>query len=158
MTRPLHDAAAEQDFALHEHRELVPWLDRIHDVGCSVGHMPAGEVAVALHRVVTWLQRDLEDHASWEEAWLYPEIDEHARTPWATRTMRFEHGQIRAAVRTLATDEMLLTHELRPAQADELRARIFGLEAMLRAHLEVEDRVLLPFLDEDLMFEPAPGR
>lgn len=158
MTRPLHDAAAEQGFAAHEHRELAPWLDRIHDVGCSVGHRSAGEVAIDLHRIVTWLQRDLEDHAAWEEAWLYPEIDEHAGTPWATRTMRFEHSRIRASTRALASDERLLSHELQPAQADELRARIFGLEAILRAHLEIEDRVLLPFLDEDVTFEPAPAR
>jgi len=158
MIRPLHDPAAEQDFARHEHRELGPWLDRIHDVGCDVGRQPASEVAVSLHRVVSWLQHDLEDHAAWEEAWLYPEIDEHARTPWATRTMRFEHGQIRAAVRTLAADASLLSHELRPTQVDELRSRIFGLEAVLRAHLEIEDRILLPFLSEDVTFEPAPGR
>jgi hemerythrin-like domain-containing protein len=158
MTRPSHDAVAEEEFARHEHRELAPGLDRIHEVGCEVGHRSAGEVAVALHRVIGWLEHDLEDHAAWEETWLYPEIDAHAGTPWATRTMRFEHGQIRASARSLAAAGTQLSHELRPAQADELRSRIFGLEALIRSHLEIEDRVLLPFLDEDLTFEPANAR
>jgi hemerythrin-like domain-containing protein len=158
MTRPMHESAAEKDFAVHEHRELAPWLDRIHEVGCTVGHRPAGEVAVGLHRVLRWLEHDLEDHATWEEAWLYPEIDERAHTPWATRTMRFEHGQIRGAVRALAGDAPMLAHELQPAQADDLRARIFGLEAILRAHVEIEDRLLLPFLDEDVPVEAVLDR
>jgi len=148
MSRPMHDAVAEQDFATHEHREILPWFDRLHDVGASVGHHSAGEVSVALHRVIVWLEHCLEDHAAWEEVWLYPEIDERVGTPWATKVMRFEHQQIRAAIRHLAADQAALEHELTHAQATELRSRIFGLEAILRSHLECEDRVLLPALDE----------
>jgi hemerythrin-like domain-containing protein len=153
MTRAIHDAVAEQGFAMHEHRELLPWIERIHDVGCAVGHLPAGELSVSLHRVIVWLKGDLEDHAAWEEAWLYPEIDERAGTHWATKVMRFEHQQIRAAVRRLAADQADLGHELTGSQASELAAQVFGLEAVLRAHLECEDRVMLPLLDD-----PATAR
>jgi len=154
MTRATHDAVAEQTFAMHEHRELLPWFDRIHDVGCSVGHLAAGDLAVALHRVLVWLEGDLEAHAAWEEAWLYPEIDERAGTPWATRTMRFEHQQIRGAVRRLEAEQSHLGHELTRAQAGELAGHVFGLEAMLRAHMECEDRVLLPLLDDAATSQP----
>jgi hemerythrin-like domain-containing protein len=157
MSRPMHDAVAEQDFAIHEHREVLPWLDRVHDVGCAVGHLSVGELKVELHRVVDWLEHCLEDHAAWEEAWLYPAIDAHAGTPFATRTVRFEHQQIRNGVRHLSADQAALGHELTRAQADELRSRIFGLEAIMRAHVECEERVLLPLLDEDRRPEPVPA-
>jgi hemerythrin-like domain-containing protein len=153
----MHDAVAEQDFAIHEHREVLPWLERVHDAGCAVGHLSVGELKVELHKVVVWLEHCLEDHAAWEEAWLYPAIDARANTPFATRTVRFEHQQIRDAVRHLSADQAALGHELTRTQADELRSRIFGLEAIMRAHIECEERVLLPLLDEDREPEPIPA-
>jgi hemerythrin-like domain-containing protein len=150
MTRLAHDAVAEQAFALHEHQELAPWLDRIHEVGRRVGHESAADVAVALHRVVVWLETDLQAHAAWEESWLYPEIDRRAGTPWASRTMRFEHQQIRAAVRNLSAEQTTLQHELTPATACQVASHVFGLEAILRGHLEREERVLLPLLDDQV--------
>lgn len=155
MTRPVRDAMAEEAFVLHEHRELLPWIDRIHDAGCAVGRVPASELAVLLHRVLVWLEGDLGAHAAWEEAWLYPEIDERAGTPWATRTMRFEHEQIRAAVRRLAVEQAHLGHELTAAQVSHLASQVFGLEAVLRTHLECEERILLPLLEDVATFSEA---
>ncbi len=157
MTRQDRDAVAEQAFELHEHRELLPWLDRIHDVGCDVGHVPVKDLAVSLHRVIVWLESDLEGHAAWEEAWLYPEIDARAGTTWATRTMRFEHHQICAAVRRLAVEQAELGHELTRTQAGVLASHVFGIEALIRNHLEAEERVLLPVLDEPVRLEAVPA-
>ena len=147
MSESRQDTVGERSFAQHEHHELLRGIDRIHDLGCAVGRVPAGEVAVALHRVVAWAEHELEDHAAWEEGWLYPELDRRAGSPWATKLMRFEHQQIREAVRRLAADRPLLDHELAVNQCSELRAHIFGLEALIRAHMECEDRVLIPLLD-----------
>jgi iron-sulfur cluster repair protein YtfE (RIC family) len=157
MTRADHDTMAEQTFEMHEHRELMPWLDRIHEVGCKVGHVPVKDLAVSLHRIIVWLESDLEGHASWEESWLYPEIDERAGTPWATRTMRFEHHQICAAVRRLAVEQAALGHELTVEQAGHLASHVFGVEALIRNHLEAEERVLLPVLDDPVVAAIAPA-
>jgi len=157
MTRMDRDTAAEQAFELHEHRELLPWFDRLHDVGCDVGHVPVKDLAVSLHRVILWLEGDLEGHAAWEESWLYPEIDQRAGTPWATRTMRFEHHQVRAAVRGLAVEQAALGHELSVAQAGQLASRVFGVEALIRHHLEAEERVLLPVLDDPVVPAKVPA-
>ena len=157
MTRADRDTGAEQAFELHEHRELLPWLDRIHDVGCDVGHVPVKDLAVSLHRVILWLETDLEGHAAWEESWLYPEIDQKAGTPWATRTMRFEHHQICAAVRGLAVEQAALGHELTIDEASHLASHVFGVEALIRHHLEAEERVLLPVLDEAMVAEAVPA-
>lgn len=155
MTNQTHDAIAGQGFAMHEHRELVPWIDRLHEVGCSVGRSSVGELAVGLHRVLVWLEHDHEGHVAWEETWLFPEVESRAGSPWATRSMRFGHDQVRAAVRRLSAIQAGLHHELSPIEADELRYRVFGLEALMRAHLDAENRVLLPILDDAA---PAPAR
>ena len=151
MPRMDRDSAAERDFELHEHRELLPWLDRIHDVGCDVGHVPVKDLAVSLHRVIVWLENDLAAHAAWEESWLYPEIDARAGTPWATRTMRFGHHQVRTAIRALAVEQAGLDHELTVTRSGHLASHIFGLEALIRHQLETEERVLLPVLDEPIV-------
>ena len=62
--------------------------------------------------------------------------------------MRYEHQQICSAVRRLPAEQTTLGHELSPSQASELASHVFGLEAMLRAHLNCEERVLLPLLDD----------
>ena len=41
-----------------------------------------------------WLEHELKPHLAWEDRWLYPQLDEIAGTPWATRLPRFEHRQI----------------------------------------------------------------
>jgi hemerythrin-like domain-containing protein len=78
---------------------------------------------------------------------LYPEIDRIAGTPWATRMMRYEHQQIRQGASRLRTDQRLLQHEPDHHQVLELRCQLFGLEAIIRAHLEREESVLFPLLD-----------
>lgn len=62
--------------------------------------------------------------------------------------MGFEHQQIRMAVRRLAVEQADLQHELTATTASQFAGGIFGLEAVLRAHLEREERVLLPLLDD----------
>lgn len=147
MSETRQGIVGERAFAAHEHRDLRPGLGRIHDVGCQVGIVTVGDLAVALHRVVTWAEKDLEAHVAWEESWLYPELDRRAESCWATRLLRFEHQQIREGVRRLDADETSLKHELGRDGADELRSHLFGLEALIRAHMEREERVIAPLLD-----------
>ena len=88
----------------HEHRELVPGLNRIHDVACSVGSIPTPDLGREVREVLAWVDGVLRPHAAWEENWLYPELDERAGTPWATRLLQFEHQQIRAMTARVAED------------------------------------------------------
>ena len=62
--------------------------------------------------------------------------------------MRFEHQQIRAFVRHLEIDRETLSHETTHEELNELRGRLFGLEAVLRTHLEREELYLNPLLDQ----------
>ena len=138
----------------HEHRDLVRGINRIHDVACSIGRRPTPELSVQVLDVLGWLDSTLEPHIAWEEAWLYPEIDARIGTPWATRSARFDHRQIREMATRLHADHGSLNrHEAGDAYA-EVRCHLFGLEALLRAHIEREERFLIPLLDD----ERRPGQ
>jgi hypothetical protein len=88
---------------------------------------------------------------------LYPEIDAQTGTPWATRSARFDHYQIREmAARVQADQEVLLASAARE-RLSELRCHLFGLEALLRAHLEREERYLIPALADEVWVAGSVG-
>ncbi len=151
MSRSLLGAVSVRTFVEHEHRELVGGIDRLHDVARDVGDVAAPGLLVELDEIAAWVDGVLGPHAAWEESWLYPELDQRAGTPWATKLARFDHRQLRAAAERLRMDHLTLRHELTRDQAAELRAHLLGFEALLRAHVAREEQCLMPLLD----MEPA---
>jgi hemerythrin-like domain-containing protein len=148
MATKTDQAQAIWAFAEHEHRDLVRGINRIHDVACEVGRRPTPELSGDVLDVLHWLNATLEPHVAWEEAWLFPEIDARTGTPWATRAARFDHQQVREMATRLRVDQHLLgTGGTVDHQADA-RCHLFGLEALLRAHIEREERLLIPLLDD----------
>jgi len=149
MTTKTGGTPAVWAFAEHEHRDLVRGINRIHDVACEIGRRATPKWSADVLEVLDWLDRTLDPHIAWEESWLYPEIDARTGTPWATRAARFDHRQIRAMAARLRLDrEALSTHDALDQEA-ETRCHLFSLEALLRAHIEREERFLIPLLDED---------
>lgn len=148
MTATPRSFTAERSFVDHEHRDLRPGIDRIHEVARAVGTVAAPDLSIVLLDVLDWVDTVVEPHAAWEDGWLYPEIDRRAGTPWATKAMRFEHHQIRAAASRLEADRDLLKHEPNHDQACELMGHLITLETLLRSHVEREERFLFPLLEE----------
>jgi hemerythrin-like domain-containing protein len=148
------ETEAQWAFAEHEHRDLVRGLNRLHEVAGELDHRLPAELAGQVLGILDWLDLTLRPHIAWEDTWLYPEIDARAGTPWATRTTRFDHQQIREMAARLMADRPLLNSRLSAEQRAEIRCHLFGLEALLRAHIEREERYLLPLLAE----EWTPGR
>lgn len=136
-------------FTEHEHRDLIRGINRIHDVACEIGRRPAFELSTHVLGVLGWVDSALTPHIGWEESWLYPRIDTLTGTPWATVAARFDHAQIRDAAAKLRTDQHALAGgDGQDIQAD-VRCDLFGLEALLRAHIEREERFLIPLLNDD---------
>jgi len=134
----------------HEHRDLVRGINRIHEVACEVGRRATPDLVADVVGILRWFDTTLEPHMAWEEVMLYPEIDRRAGTPWVTRTASFDHQQIREAMAGVRLGHReLADHGAIDPQAD-VRCRMFGLEALLRAHIEREERFLIPVLNEDL--------
>jgi hemerythrin-like domain-containing protein len=139
-------------FGEHEHLEVAHGLALINQAACDVRTMQPFATARAIRAVLAWSRDTLEPHIAWEESWLYPQIDRLTGTPWATRSARFDHRQIRALAACLKQDELATTHSIGPAAVDEARARLFAFEALLRSHIDREEQLLLPVLSE------APAR
>jgi len=135
-------------FAEHEHDELAAGIDRIHELGAELATLPVDQRAARIRRVLHWIDADLKPHMAWEESWLFPQIDARARTPWATRLVRFDHQQIAAQA------ERLHAHCVYGSQFSSndivtLVADLSGLEALLRANVEREERFLLPLIESE---------
>ena len=137
-------------FEEHEHHDLVHGISRIHEVACEIGRRSTPELSVRVLEILHWLDETLEPHVAWEEGWLYPEIDARTGTPWATRGARFDHQQIREVALSLHADQQLLSRRAEGEPQVEMRCHLFGLEALLRAHIEREERFLIPILDGEL--------
>ena len=131
---------------------VVSCFNRIGDVAALTGSLAAADLAPALRTLVDWLEHSFEPHTAWEEQWLFPRLDQRAGSGWPGRLMRFEHDQIQRAVAELAVERDTLRHEPTHDDLLRLRSRLYGLEAIIRAHIEREERFLLPLLDA-----PEPG-
>jgi hemerythrin-like domain-containing protein len=145
----------ERRFLEGEHREIARGAGRLSEIAALVGTVSAGELASSLYALVQWLNRSFEPHAAWEEAWFYPALSERLGTTWPARLMRFEHDQIRRDIERVDADRALLRHEISHEAVLDVRSHLYGLEALIRAHVEREDRFLLPLLDESA--EPRPS-
>jgi iron-sulfur cluster repair protein YtfE (RIC family) len=141
---------ASQAFTEHQHRELRRGIDHVHEVACRIEGWVSPELAIHVRDVLRWLERDLEPHISWEESWLYPEIDARTGSIWATRAARFDHQQLREAAARVRVDEEILLEGGADDLLSDLRCHLFSLEALLRAHIEREERYLIPLLAEDI--------
>jgi hemerythrin-like domain-containing protein len=147
MTMSIEGVEAVWAFAGHEHQDLQRGINRIHEVACEVGLRPLPELSTDLVAVMSWVHGTLEPHVAWEDSWLYPEIEARIGSPWTTRAARFDHQQIRRVAAQLSDDAIrLATHAAGDHQA-AARCHLFSLEALLRAHIEREERFLIPLLD-----------
>jgi hypothetical protein len=136
-------------FAEHEHRELARGLNHIHDIASEIPGWVAPELPTHLLGILDWLDGVLEPHLNWEESWLYPQLDKQTGTPWATRSARFDHEQIRRMAGRVRDDQHRLSDDSGGSTVlPEVRCHLFGLEALLRSHIEREERFLIPILAE----------
>jgi len=135
-------------FAEHEHRDLVRGMNDLHEVACTLGATPTPQIRLRILDILRWLGGTLEPHIAWEEGWLYPEVDGRCGTPWATRAARFDHTQLRELVERIRVEREELGRNPVLDRHEELRGHLFGLEALLRAHVEREERFLMPLLEE----------
>lgn len=148
MTDSARTLTAERTFAGIEHRDLRPGIERVVTLAARVGHRAAPELGHDLHLVVRWFAQTVEPHLLWEERWLYPELDRLAGTPWATRIARYEHACLRELAARLDADGPLVLHQPTPDEAARLAGDLHALAALLRMHMQAEQEVLLPLLDE----------
>lgn len=131
-TQPLRD----------EHRALLPEIGALRAAADTVG-TPAGEEA--FERACRLLERHLLPHLEAEEGALYPTID-RLSGPHATATMWHDHDEIRRRVAELRD----LRRGPEASAKNDLRAALYGLDAIVRLHVAKEEALHYPLLDEHL--------
>jgi iron-sulfur cluster repair protein YtfE (RIC family) len=150
MTAPgRHGAAIERRIIHHEHRDLEPVVNRIEATAELAGHLAARDLATALRSLLDSIRKALLPVMDWEETWYFPEADQQAGTPWATKFLRYEHQQIRNSLERLEADWLALRHEPTHRQLVDLRARLYALHTVVTGHFEHEERFLMPQLELD---------
>ena len=107
-----------------------------------------------LNGLIALLEGELLQHARAEQEHLYPAVDEilreHGRP---TATMEIDHEVIAKRVRdvTVAVERLrVVGGQDRVESKRLLREALLRLEALLDVHLEKEERVYLPLLEEHL--------
>lgn len=139
---------AEHKFIQHEHMELGPGIEQMHELAARIGAIAPADLAKELLHFLRWFETALLPHAAWEDHVMYDRVDERAGTPWATRLMRFEHEQIKRVADELAEKaQPLLQGDMSHHEQTELRAQLFAIEALIRAHVEREEVFLFPLLE-----------
>lgn len=141
-------ASAVTAFAEHEHLELRRGVERIHEIACGADEHLPHDLASRLLWVMSWLDTSLEPHLAWEETCLYAEVEARTGTPWATQGARFDHRRIREASVVARDDWAALVGDRPGRHFNEVRCHLFSLVALLRAHLDREDQLILPLLAE----------
>lgn len=148
MTAHTFVTEGEGRFAAQEHRDLVIGLAHIGETIERSVELSSDQLWARLHHALGWLERELRPHLAWEDTWLYPQVDALAGTPWATKGARFEHRQIEALIASLEADSARwLGHSTKRTDVDVI-VHLSAIRALIAAHVEREERLLLPLLEE----------
>jgi hemerythrin-like domain-containing protein len=139
--------AIERRIVDHEHRELVHCVNHVEETAHLVGSLSVHDLVRALDQLMANLRTGVLAHDDWEDAWLYPRLDQLAGSPWATRLMRFEHGQIAHLIGRLDEATRRLHEGAAPVHLEEVRGLLWSIHAIVRHHLEREEHFLIPLLD-----------
>ena len=139
---------SERRFAMQEHRDLRLGIADIEDTVARATELSATDLWARLHRTCSWIEHDLKPHIVWEDAVVYGRIDERSGTPWATRFARAEHRQIELLATALDADAARLLEHRTPRFCADAIADLSAIAAVIGGHVEREERLLLPLLDE----------
>ena len=135
-----------------EHDRMRDDLSVLRDAAHQIG---AGDPAAldSLRAADTFLQDTLLPHEDAEDSALYPELARPLGSPEATATMSRMHAEIHRLSERLHTHREVADENggVRPEQADDLLACLYGLYALLCLHFVQEEEnffVLAPtYLD-----------
>jgi iron-sulfur cluster repair protein YtfE (RIC family) len=134
-----------------EHRELLAALEVLRIAAEAVGEAPPEQVRALVARAVEFLTGELLPHADAEERGLYPVVARLMGAPGSTQTMAEDHLEVaRLTVELEVLQAELGGTTLAPAAAQELRRILYGLYALVAAHLGKEEKVFFPLVEERL--------
>ncbi|MFD2417098.1 heavy metal translocating P-type ATPase [Amycolatopsis pigmentata] len=120
-----------------EHELLLPARAAVRQAADALAAGPGPEAEAAVRRAYRELVDRLLPHEMAEEHELYPALTEVLGGPEGTVTMSRGHAEIERLIRRLGRH--LAETPLKPDQIDDLRATLYGLDAVLNLHFAQEE-------------------
>jgi Hemerythrin HHE cation binding domain len=128
------------------HRDIGTLLPRIDFVAEEAGSLANPSLEHALTVLLNAIAVRLLPHFEREDEVLIAVLGAPEGALAAGDLLRLQHAQIRQVVSRLAAGRLALQREPAHRQLEVLRARLYGLHALLVAHREQEQEVVRPFL------------
>jgi iron-sulfur cluster repair protein YtfE (RIC family) len=133
----------------HEHQRVRDGLAGVQEIIAAADRLSRTSAIDGVVRTLGWLRRELLPHLAWEEAWLYPQLDMIAGTPWATRALRLEHQQVRELAGALELEFAAAEDRWGSDRASRIVVALTRLESVISAHLAQEQWLVRPLLDRE---------
>lgn len=122
-----------------EHEELSHVRAMVRQAADAVARGTGPQTDAIVHRTYTLLTEQLLPHEHAEETTLYPALAEVLGGPEGTFTMSRGHVEIERLVRRLGRHLTESPTTVQPDQLDDLRATLYGLDAVLTLHFAQEE-------------------
>jgi iron-sulfur cluster repair protein YtfE (RIC family) len=138
------DATVEQ-LIVGEHAIMREHHDHMRSVADDAQRAVPLTLRHLLDAVLSFLHTDLVSHIQTEEEVIYPAFDCVADADWSSRAMRLDHEAITDMLGQL---DQVIADIRRARWLDEVQRLLFVLEAVIRLHLDKEDRMSAPLLGQ----------
>lgn len=125
-----------------EHERLHAARASVRQAADALSTGPGPDADAAVRHAFELLVQDILPHEHAEESELYPALTGYLRDPEAMVTMSREHTEIERLIRRIGRHLDDAPHGIRADQLDDLRASLYGLDAILTLHFAQEDEAL----------------
>ncbi|MFI2281279.1 hemerythrin domain-containing protein [Nocardia beijingensis] len=125
-----------------EHGRLRTARASVRQAADALSSGPGPDADAAVRRAFELLVDDILPHEHAEESELYPALTGYLRDPEAMVTMSREHTEIERLIRRIGRHLDDAPQGIRADQVDDLRATLYGLDAVLTLHFAQEDEAL----------------
>ncbi|RZQ66136.1 heavy metal translocating P-type ATPase [Amycolatopsis suaedae] len=122
-----------------EHNELLTTRLAVRQAADALSGIGTADTDASVRTAYRMLVERLLPHENAEETQLYPALADAVGGPEGTATMSRSHVEIARLVRRLGRHLAESPSGLRPDQADDLRATLYGLDAILTLHFAQEE-------------------
>jgi hemerythrin-like domain-containing protein len=146
----------EGRFFEDEHRRIRYGLAMLEETITDLHRMARTEVVERVTQILIWVRRDLLPHAAWEQAFLYPRLDQQTGSPWTSRGLRLEHQQLRELAGLIEVQFDEIHERWSNKVAFNVVAALARLDGLVSSHFIKEERFVLPLLEQSP--EPRPIR
>jgi iron-sulfur cluster repair protein YtfE (RIC family) len=131
-----------EELISREHALIRRHLTHMRRVADDAQHEVPLTLRNRLDAVLSFLHNDLAAHMRIEEDVLYPALDRSATAHWSSQAMRFDHEAI---LRLLDQIDHAVTDPKHTKE--DLQRLLFVTEAVIRLHVDKEERLVMPLLN-----------